>query len=179
MWENVRDPVATGSSFATDWLKLGHEVSRPSVARWSEPDAIRATANCPLKKEKRKQTTVTNTYLISPFFPFSDETIDILKQIENSLAGPTTSPANNRQMAKRDIREFPDTRELLELLNTIHQKLLAWSCISLNNFASLKKAGFLSTMRRWNTHFEVTHGGTFYRTVEDSLCSFDSFNEPL
>ena len=68
---------------------------------------------------------MTNTYLISPFFPFSDETIVILKQIENLLAGPTTSPANNRQMAKRDIREFPDTRELLELLNKIHQKLLA------------------------------------------------------
>lgn len=163
MWENVRDRVATCSSFAIDWLKLGH------------------TRNCKLSSEKRKKKTdYSDKYIFNfSFFPFSDETIDILKQIENSLAGPTTSPANNRQMAKRDIREFPDTRELLELLNTIHQKLLAWSCISLNNFASLKKAGFLSTMRRWNTHFEVTHSGTFYRTVEDSLCSFDSFNEPL
>lgn len=37
MWENVRDPVATGSSFAIDWLKLGH------------------TRNCKLSSEKRKK----------------------------------------------------------------------------------------------------------------------------
>ena len=103
---------------------------------------------------------MTNTYLISPFFPFSDETIDILKQIENSLAGPTTSPANNRQMAKRDIREFPDTRELLELLNRIHQKLLAWSCTSLNNFVSLKKSWF----------------SIVYETIEHSFWSHSWWN---
>lgn len=73
----------------------------------------------------RLQTLLQGPISPEDFANFRNETIDILKQIENSLAGPTTSPANNRQMAKRDIREFPDTRELLELLNKIHQKLLA------------------------------------------------------
>ncbi|XP_022796523.1 deleted in malignant brain tumors 1 protein-like [Stylophora pistillata] len=58
------------------------------------------------------------------FASFQKETLVILKQIENLLTGPTTAPTSNRHIVKRDIREFPDTQELLELLNKVHQKLL-------------------------------------------------------
>ncbi|XP_078342899.1 uncharacterized protein LOC144628631 [Oculina patagonica] len=55
---------------------------------------------------------------------FRNETLQILRQIENQLLSPTATQPSNRQMAKRAIPEIPDLQQLVQMLDSIQRRLL-------------------------------------------------------
>ncbi|XP_078343058.1 uncharacterized protein LOC144628817 [Oculina patagonica] len=55
---------------------------------------------------------------------FRNETLQILKQIENQLLTPTPTQSGGRQMAKRAIPDIPDLQQLVQMLGNIQRRLL-------------------------------------------------------
>ncbi|XP_078343053.1 coadhesin-like [Oculina patagonica] len=55
---------------------------------------------------------------------FRNETLQILRQIEDQLVIPSPTQPNNMRMVKRAIPEFPDPQELKQMLENIQRRLL-------------------------------------------------------
>ncbi|XP_078342844.1 uncharacterized protein LOC144628599 [Oculina patagonica] len=58
------------------------------------------------------------------FESFRNETLQILRQIENQLLSPTPTQPSGRQMAKRAIPDIPDLQQLVQILDNIQRRLL-------------------------------------------------------
>ena len=63
-------------------------------------------------------------FFLSFHICFTDETLKILRQIENQLVAPSPYQPTSVQMAKREIPELPDAQELVQMLEKIQRKLL-------------------------------------------------------
>ena len=57
-------------------------------------------------------------------FSFTDETMQIIQQVEHQLLAPSPTQPSNMQMAKRAIPELPNPHELVQMLEKIQQRLL-------------------------------------------------------
>ena len=94
------------------------------IFRWIIEKSLEKITDHHLGQQDRQTKKVYAVIsLISVFF-FTDETMQILQQIEDQLVSHTPTQPSNMQMAKRAIRELPDLQELVKLLEKIQQKLL-------------------------------------------------------
>ena len=55
---------------------------------------------------------------------FTDQTLQILQQVENQLISPNSSQLRSFQIAKRSIPELSTPQEMVEMLENIQRKLL-------------------------------------------------------
>lgn len=58
------------------------------------------------------------------FYCFTDETLQILVQIENQLLVPTPTQPSNLQMAKRAISNIANLQDVVKMLENIKRRLL-------------------------------------------------------
>lgn len=56
---------------------------------------------------------------------FSDETLQILLQIENQLLVPTPTQPSNMQVAKRAIPEMVNLQDVVQILENITRRVLS------------------------------------------------------